>query len=532
LNRNREDKLRRLSDVDWDLVIVGGGITGAGILREAARRHLKAALLEQRDFAWGTSSRSGQLVHGGLRYLTQGHVRLTYQCVRERQNLMQELPGLVDCCDLMMANYRQDGARRFVVHAALLVYDLMSHTRRKHLCSFRQLADTVPGLNQKDLVNGLLFYESITDDARLVLRVLDQAVQDGGIAMNYCRVNDLLTKDGRVCGVRAEDGETGEKHEVRAKQVISATGAWADRLRRRIGGDATKRMRPLRGSHLVFSAERIPITQSVVLTHPVSKRPGFLSLWQGRILAGNTDIDHEGNLDDEAAITPTEVEYLLENVRHHFPDLQITEHDAISSWSGVRPVIDSGAADPSRESRDHAVWNENGLLTVTGGKLTTFRVMALDVLKAAQSSLGAIPNLNLSGAIFAPFNRLAPIPKGLDRERLRRIEGRYGARATELINAAEDGELEPIQGTHTLWAELRWAAANEAVVHLEDLMLRRSRLGVLLEEGGKAQLPRIRAMCQPLLGWSDARWEQEERDYLGLWRRCYSLPGARADAAA
>ncbi len=342
MQQNREEIFRKIKTESWDLVIIGGGITGAGIMREAVRRNVKTLLVEQRDFAWGSSSRSGQLVHGGLRYLKQGDVKLTYESVSERESLLKELPGLVNPFGMMMAIYKGKWLDRFVVRAALLVYDIMSRNFRMHTYSVSELVKRFPGVKEQYLECGLLFYESLTDDARLVLRVLQQAEEEGGIAINYCQVTGLLKKNDRVCGVALEDKTTGDKLDVYAKQVINATGAWADILRDNVRKTNTKKMRPLRGSHLVFSADRLPVSQSIVITHPTSKRPGFVFPWEGRVITGDTDIDHTGDLNVEASITPDEIDYMLENIQYHFPHLDITRKDIIAVFSGIRPVVGSG----------------------------------------------------------------------------------------------------------------------------------------------------------------------------------------------
>ena len=521
MQQNREEIFQKIKTENWDTVIIGGGITGAGILREAARRNVKALLVEQRDFAWGSSSRSGQLVHGGLRYLKQGDVKLTYQSVSEREALLKELPGLVNPFGMMMAIYKGKWLDRLIVRAALLTYDIMSRKFRTHTYSVRDMIKLFPGVRDQDLECGLLFYESLTDDARLVLRVLQQGEEDGGTAINYCKVTGLLKKDDLVCGVALEDRTTGDKLDVYAKQVINATGAWADILRGDVRKTNAKRMRPLRGSHLVFSAERLPVSQSIVITHPTSKRPGFVFPWEGRVITGDTDIDHTADLDIEASITPDETDYMLENIQYHFPHLDITRKDIIATFSGVRPVVGSGKKDPSSESRDHVVWQEDGLLTVTGGKLTTFRLIALDALKAAQPLLGKLRDLNKKQTVFSPVKNITAVSKDLKPEIAARLQGRYGNRAKDLIVGAKPTELEKIPGTETMWAELRYAAQNEAVVHLEDLMLRRTRIALLLENGGKTILPKIREICQPLLGWDDEKWSREEQDYLETWQRFY-----------
>jgi glycerol-3-phosphate dehydrogenase len=239
---------------------------------------------------------------------------------------------------------------------------------------------------------------------------------------------------------------------------------------------------------------------------------------------GTTDLDHDQPLNAEPQITPDEVAYLMAAVEAQFPSLDLTLDDVISTFAGVRPVIGSGKADPSKESRDHVVWDEQGLLTVTGGKLTTFRKIALDALRAVRRRLPEMPDPQDDVPVLDPVDVPLPNADALDAVQRQRLLGRYGAAAPDLTEAAQPGELEEIPGTETLWAELRWAARSEAVEHLDDLLLRRTRLGILLPKGGREILPEVRTICQRELSWDDARWEAEVAAYLELLDCCYSLP--------
>lgn len=522
LSQNWRDEIWAQLDRPWDIIVIGGGITGAGILREATRLGLQALLVEQKDFSWGTSSRSSKLVHGGIRYLKEGKVRLTLASVRARERLMEEVPGLIDPLGFLLATYKGDFPGKWTYGAGLTVYDLLalqwSHTYYS-AADFEMLA---PRIARAGLEGGWRYGDAQTDDARLVLRVIFEALDEGGVALNYCRAEGLLLDAGQVVGVTLRDQVADRVAEVRGRLVVNATGAWADGLREQVNAEA--RIRPLRGSHLVFPAWRFPLAQAVSFLHPVDRRPVFIFPWEGITLVGTTDLDHEQPLDAEPRITPDEVAYLMQIVEAHFPALNLALDDVISTFAGVRPVIDSGKADPSKESRDHVVWNEAGLLTVTGGKLTTFRKIALDALKAARARIPAMPEPSDDKPVLNPVN--APLPGGesLTAAQRRRLLGRYGAAAPALVRAAQPGELSPIPGTETLWTELRWAARSEGVVHLEDLLMRRTRLGVLLPQGGAALLSEIRRICQAELGWDEARWEAEAAAYRALWDCCYSLP--------
>lgn len=545
----REDAWSQL-DLDWDLIIIGGGITGAGILREAVRLGLKALLVEQRDFAWGTSSRSSKLVHGGLRYLKEGKLGLTRASVRERQRLLAEGPGLIDPLGFLLTNYQGDSPGRWTFRAGLSLYDLLALQWSHRQYSPQELRLLAPHISEEGLEGGLQYGDAQTDDARLTLRVIQEAVAAGGVALNYVQAVALLRNEaGQVVGVQLQRTDSagvdqGElpraatsqaesalsvlrQVDVGARVVINATGAWADRLRGQLGEPA--RIRPLRGSHLIFPTWRLPVAQAISFLHPVDRRPVFIFPWEGVTLVGTTDVDHSQPLDVEPRISPQEAAYLMAAAEHQFPSLRLTLADVISTFAGVRPVIGTGEEDPSKESRDHVVWEEQGLLTVTGGKLTTFRLIALDALRAIRDRLPDLPEIDDDLPVLDPLEEeLIGADVGLNEAARRRLLGRYGADASALVRAAQPGELEAIPGAEAMWAELRWAARAEAAVHLDDLLLRRVRIGLLLPEGGKRLLPRVRAICQPELGWRDERWQAEEAAYLGLWQQHYSLPDLAA----
>ncbi|MGD8489872.1 MAG: glycerol-3-phosphate dehydrogenase/oxidase [Anaerolineae bacterium] len=513
-------------DQPWDVIIAGGGITGAGILREAVRLGLRTLLVEQRDFGWGTSSRSSKLVHGGLRYLKERQVRLTRASVQERERLLEEGPGLIDPLGFLLATYKGDRPGRWTYGAGLSVYDLLALQWSHRHYSAKDFQMLAPHIAPEGLRGGFRYGDAQTDDARLVLRIIREAVAAGGVALNYATVVGLLREETQhtspVAGVRIRDEETGAQVGVRGRVVVNATGAWADRLRSQVG--AAPCIRPLRGSHLIFPAWRLPVAQAVSFLHPVDRRPVFIFPWEGITLVGTTDVDHDQPLDQEPRIAAQEVAYLMAAVEAQFPSLGLTLDDVISTFAGVRPVIGTGETEPSKESRDHIVWHERGLLTVTGGKLTTFRLIALDALKSVRQQFPDLPALDDQVPVLDAVDVDLPGAGSMDTASRRRLLGRYAADAPQLVAAAQPGELEQIPGTQSCWAELRWAARAEGVVHLDDLLLRRVRIGHLLPYGGAALLPRIRAICQPELRWSDTRWAAEQSAYLTLWRESYGVP--------
>jgi glycerol-3-phosphate dehydrogenase len=520
-NKNWRESVWDRLDKEFDLIVIGGGITGAGILREAARAGLKAVLFEQGDFASGTSSRSSKLVHGGLRYLKNAQIKLTWESVREREHLLKEGRGLVTPLPFVMANFRHDKTPAWVFGAGLSVYDIMALKWNHAAYDPGGLRDLIPQLSSPRLASGFRYFDAQTDDARLVMRVILEAAKDGGAALNYARVEGLLKSKNRVTGVAVRDLAPGAVRtaEVHARVVVSATGAWSDEMRNQVGAPA--RLRILRGSHIFLPQSRLPLARAVTFMHPVDGRPVYTLPWEGVTLVGTTDVDHEASPSTDLRISQAESEYLMQAVTHAFPDLDLKQADVQSSLAGLRAVVDTGKSDPSKESREFVLWNESGLLTVSGGKLTTFRLMAQTALRAVRSVLPEHPRLGSEERVLDPLppeTTLCDIPPEL---RLR-LMGRYGAQACNLVEAAKEGELQAIGPSPSLWAELRWAARNEGVVHLEDLLARRVRLNINLPEGGMGEMEKIRKIAQPELGWNDARWEQEEKAYRQLWQDCYS----------
>ncbi|MBI2380787.1 MAG: glycerol-3-phosphate dehydrogenase/oxidase [Gammaproteobacteria bacterium] len=508
---DRAQTWRALDAAPWDLVIIGGGISGAGVAREAARGGARVLLVEAQDFAWGTSSRSSKMVHGGLRYLASGQVHITAESVRERERLLREAPGLVQPMDYVFPHY---GGRLMAwgFDLVLAAYDLLAGKWQHGRLSRAAVLRRFPGLAARRLRYASYFMDTLTDDARLTLRVLQAAAEDGAVLLNYVRAERplRLTDGSWQLRLHAEDGA---EQEVRARCVVNCAGAWADALR---GGAA--RLRPLRGSHLLFPRERLPLDAAIALHHPDDGRIMFLYPWAGATVIGTTDLDHRAGLDQEPAISAAETDYLLKAANTLFPETALSRADIRSTWAGVRPIIDQGEGRPSAQSREHAVWDEGGLITLAGGKLTTFRLMARDALKAASRYCPAL----VPGDDQAPVLSAPPAPQGLEPGLARRLTGRYGPALPRLLAEARDRE--PVPGTDWLWAELEHACRHEAVRHLDDLLLRRSRLGLVLPEGGAAILPELENRCRPLLGWDAARWAKEAESYRARWRRAYSVP--------
>lgn len=527
------------------MLIIGGGITGAGIAREAARRNLSVLLIEQKDFAWGTSSRSSKMVHGGLRYIASGDYKTTLLSVRERERLLDEASGLVNEMHYVMPHYKGKFPPPWIFNTLLRVYDKIAGKRYFKYFKKDAFLRLNPNIKQDKFLGASQFSDAITDDSRLVMRVLDEAIHDGAHAINYLKAESLITNEqGLVVGATLKDtasNNSNQTFDIHAKVVVSATGAWADTLRMQAREQTEqsfhKQIRPSRGSHLVVSQERLPTLQAYTFLHPADKRAVFVFPWENRTVLGTTDLDHPPLNDEEVGITNEEVDYLLDATNSLFNETDLNRKDIISTWAGVRPLIsDSGdgkRVSPSKEKRDHSVWLDNNLVTVSGGKLTTFRLIALDVLAKCQEVLAldesATQNLNTNSDQV--FNNPTPthakfvtLPADLQQ----RLQGFYGRKLDTLLELAHEEDLAYVTDSNTIWAEIRFAARFEQVIHLDDLLLRRTRLGLILPHGAMTPLisARLKQICQQELGWDEQKWQQEVARYTELWQRYYHLPAA------
>lgn len=475
----------------FDVLVIGGGITGAGVLLAAAQRGWRAALIEQRDFAWGSSSRSSKLVHGGLRYLKQGRFGLTRSALKERNALLRDYPDLVVPRRFFLPFERHASP---LIRSGLAMYDALAgqHSRDRH--DRDDWLRWFPPLRHASHQGALSYLDAATDDCQLVLHVLRQAAQLGASSCNYAQAISLRENRQGVSGVVVQDAVTGKQHEIRAQIVVDATGAWSGRLTP--AALHSPRMRPLRGSHLVLPFTRLPLTEAVGCRHPVDGRPVYAVPWAGAILFGTTDVDHASDLQAEPHISAAEYDYLMVALRSLFPGQALDEQDILSSFAGVRPTFADGHRAPSAASREHLIREARGWISISGGKLTTFRHMANAVLHRAEKQLR---------------KRMTPLP----------IE----PHATEPI------EWQPhFLGTSTCsTAQWRSALVSQAVLHLDDLMLRRTRLGLTHHDGGLAVLAEQREALCIALGWNSSHWQQEYLRYLDIRQRHYA-PRAFAES--
>lgn len=529
----REQVVPKLAQQTWDLIVIGGGITGAGVIREAAKRGWRCLLVEQNDFAWGTSSRSSKMVHGGLRYISQGELALTRDSVRERQLLLDNEAGLVDPLPFLYPHYRGEFPGRRVFSGVLRFYDFIAGQSLQQFHPPWQVPMVAGGLQHHNLNGASQFQDAVTDDARLVMHVLAEARALGACVVSHLRVLQRVYSDDadeagkrRVSGVRIEDTLSGEQFELSCKALAQATGVWTDAAGL---SQQQQHIRPLRGSHLLLPSWRLPVSQSVSFKHPVDGRLMFIFPWEGATVIGTTDIDHKDDLNQEAAISQTEVEYLLAGCAKVFPSAQITAADVLSTWSGVRPIVvknTGGEHKPSDESREHVLWVEPGCVSLAGGKLTTFRMLALEMLQACTAFNGCSMQETVQAQSLSVPRLADDCLAGLSSSVQRRLYGRYRVSWSDFCAVFKEVGAQKISNTPMFWAELAYACEHELVIHLDDLLLRRTRFGLLLAQGGLALLGQVRELCQSRLGWDDQRWAHEQQRYLTIYQQFYSLPSA------
>jgi len=510
---------------EYDIIVAGGGITGAGVFFEAVQRGWKPLLLEARDFAWGTSSRSSKMVHGGLRYLKQGKFLLTKEAVKQRELLLKEYPGLVTPLKFIMPVFGHYGPSMISMKAGLTIYSLMAKKKQHEIFTKVQAIEKITGVRREKLLSAVGFRDAQVDDARLVLRLIDRGKLLGGQALNYTKVEGIKRdQKGNIAGVDIRDEETGRAFEIKTRVVINATGAFAEQLHP--SPEKGFHIRPLRGSHLIFPQKKIPLEQVISFIHPQDLRPVFLFPWENCIVLGTTDIDHDQDIKKEPFVTIDEADYLMEGLKYILPDVDLSLKECISSFAGVRPVLSRKNRPASRESREHVVWKDQGLITITGGKLTTFQLLAKDALKAAKPYMPKPAVMNMEQRPEKQnFNKSSDkIWNNLSKDVQERLTGRYGLSGCQKLRQYDDKLFTRIETTKTLWAEIVYAAEHENICHLSDLLLRRVRIGLLLPRGGTDILDKIESLCTPYLSWDNKRWYKEKKDYIKLWKSFYTPP--------
>ncbi|MEO6309777.1 MAG: glycerol-3-phosphate dehydrogenase/oxidase [Leifsonia sp.] len=527
----RAAALAKLKEKELDILVVGGGIVGAGSALDAVTRGLRVGILEQRDWASVTSSRSSKLVHGGIRYLEQLDFRLVREALIERGLLLQRIaPHLVKPVRFLYPLKKRITERAYV-GAGMLLYDLFSYTggrppgvpHHRHL-SKTQVKKLIPSIADGALVGGITYYDAQVDDARYVSTLVRTASFYGAHVASRVRVEGFIKVGERVVGVQAHDLQTGERFEVRAKQVVNATGVWTDDTQRMVGERGTFKVRASKGIHLVVPRDRFQSAMGLLLR--TEKSVLFVIPWGRHWLIGTTDTDWHLDKAHPAATT-ADIDYLLEHVNSVF-SVPLTREDVEGVYAGLRPLLAGESDQTSKLSREHLVGHSvPGLVVIAGGKWTTYRVIAKDAIDAAVDALdGRIPpsttqDIPLLGAegYQAAWNKRGKIARafGLHTARVEHLLNRYGTLTDELLDLvkADPTLAHPLPGADDyIGAEVVYAATHEGALHLEDVLARRTRISIEAWDRGVSAAPVAARLMAEALGWDSEREEREVAFYL------------------
>jgi glycerol-3-phosphate dehydrogenase len=492
---NRAEAISSLAAETFDVLVVGGGIVGAGVAFDAATRGLRVALVEREDFGSGTSSRSSKLIHGGLRYLRRLDIGLVREGLRERRELMRMAPHLVRQHEFLVPRF---DSLRLGIRAGLTLYDFLSAGSglpRHRSVGPDEVAGLAPALRPSD--GGLAYWDAKTDDARLVWSIVRSAAEAGAVVVNYAELKAIETSSGRAAGGVVVDKESGSEIDVRARAVVNATGVWADEVRRLEDPQASADVRPSRGTHLVFRRSSIPVEAALVLPSP-DHRFVFVIPWENdTTLVGTTDVEHAGALDAPGA-DDAEIEYLLAAVNEVISS-SVTLTDVIATYASLRPLIGKSKRRTKDISRRHKVdMGSAGVVTVMGGKLTTWRPMAIEAVDAALTS-GSFDQrprtktheLRLAGAAFregvVPALEAVLADLGIDASHATRLYERYGAHAAEVLKLVrtDPALARPLHlELPYMRAEAEYAILSEAARTIDDVISRRLRVTLTSSDYG------------------------------------------------
>ncbi|MDQ0189352.1 glycerol-3-phosphate dehydrogenase/oxidase [Alicyclobacillus cycloheptanicus] len=537
----RRSYLQQAAAGELDVLIIGGGITGAGVLREASLRQARALVVEQGDFASGTSSRSSKLIHGGLRYLAQGQVALVREVSRERDVLQRIAPHLVHRQPVLIPLYTDIGMRPLTARMGLTLFDRLAGVDSEHRhqsLKRAQVLEKVRSLRTERLVGGLQYDEFSTNDARMVVETLKAACQRGCAAMNYARVDALTYADGRVTGAVVTDVLTGERYPLRARAVVNAAGPWVDHVRsldtaQRDAAMNAKRLHLTKGIHLVFSQARFPLDLTVMFPG-VDERTLFAIPHGDCTYVGTTDTDYDGD-PGAPTVTPADVRYLLDCIHQVFPDVDVSAADIIGCWAGVRPLLHEPGKSPSQISRrDEIIVSPSGLISVAGGKLTGFRKMAERAWAAAAEHAGMQPAWArpLKASLTEPLGGggeigqdalEACVDRGVPASVAKRWVSTFGSAWPSLCDLyASDKAMQTCLDAprQLVAAEIAYLVRHEMAVRLEDVLVRRTDYYHFSAGHGRSVAHPIAKVMAELLGWDANRMAAEVEDYETYVRTC------------
>ncbi len=514
-----------------DLLVIGAGATGAGIARDAAMRGIRTAIIDMGDFASGTSSKSSRLIHGGLRYLEHGHFRLVFEASRERRILLKIAPHLVHPRSFLFPIHSGARVSRWRLSAGLWLYDILAmfhNVRRHRTLSKRALKRAEPRIKDRGLKGGARYYDAQCDDARLTLATVRSAHSHGALVANYARVDQLDVADGQVRGARITDLTTGTQQVVHAHVVVNATGPWSDRIKDQWDEDPA--LRPTKGAHLAVPRHRIGNKEAIVITSPIDGRIMFIIPWGDLSYIGTTD-SYCSAIPDAVYATGEDVVYLLRSANALFPDARLTPADVVATWAGLRPLLaPDNPQDPRSVSREHRILeSSNGLVSIVGGKLTTYRVMAAETVDRVANRLREIdgrptPRSAATDREPLPGGEIRDLDvlieeatrEGFSQATAEHLVRTYGSETPAVVRLAQSTPemSNPIADNHpAIAAELVHAIRREMAVTLCDLLIRRIHLFYETSDQAWDQAPFVADVAAKELGWDEQRKEAELAAY-------------------
>ena len=518
---NRIQNIGKMKAQEFDLVIIGGGINGAGVARDASARGMKVALIETRDFASGTSSKSSKLIHGGIRYLENFEFKLVFEALNERTKLFEMAPHLVHPLRFMIPLYQESRVGMGKMGLGMWLYDALSLFQAQEMherCNAQESLDRMPALRSTHLLGSYIYSDAYMDDDRLVLETLRSANENGAICANYVKATGAQFEDGRITAILCEDQIGGETFAIKARHVSSSVGPWTDEVEHQLFKDWKNILRPTKGVHLTLPKHRLPLSSAVVMGAEKEDRIVFGIPRHEMIIIGTTDTDYKEH-PESVTCTPDDVKYLLEITDHYFPGAKVTAHDIIASYAGVRPLVNDGSSSEGKTSREHTIIDDpRGVTFVAGGKYTTYRLMCKQTVDHALKSFTMEDRVKFGSAdTTKALNEYTTVDSfhqaralvdswaeqfGRPVEDMRELAERYGKEAEVICDNNPEN--------YTYWQlEAAQAIDTTMCLHMRDFYARRVHLFLADRNHGVKHIDEIGKVFQEKMGWNDKRLHDE-----------------------
>lgn len=520
---NRIQNINKMKSQEFDLVIIGGGINGAGVARDASARGMKVALIEARDFASGTSSKSSKLIHGGIRYLENMEFKLVFEALNERTRLFEMAPHLVHPLRFMIPLYEESRVGMFKMGMGMWLYDALSLFQAPEIHERLNAKDSMarmPAMRYQHLLGSYIYSDAYMDDDRLVHETLRSANENGALCANYVKATGVqYGSNGKIESVLCEDQHSSEKFSIKARHIVSSVGPWTDDLGDKIFKDWKHILRPTKGIHLTLPKNRLPLSSAVVMAAEKSDRIVFGIPRHEMIIIGTTDTDFKES-PENVSTTPEDVKYLLSVTDYYFPGANLTAHDIIASYAGVRPLVNDGSSSEGKTSREHTIINDDrGVTFVAGGKYTTYRLMCEQTVDAALQSFSFEERVAWSKSdTTKPLNPYTSVDAfqqakvqtdvwsketGRSLEEMQLLAERYGMEGEEILNK--------YSSDMTYWQlEAAQAIDSTMCLHMRDFYARRVPLFLADRNHGVKHMDEIGQIFQEKLGWNDSRLKDEK----------------------